>query len=191
MKITDRANPHVTVFGTKRSGKTNWVKWFLKDRPNHVIVDPVREFPTEHYNVYRPESTRGSDAVNELDMVLDKLDYNNLDWLAIDESNRYVRKGGQLVGPVGDLVDMNRHKGGGLGIIFVARRPSQIHTDVRELSDYVLAFNLAGRQDLKALDKMAEGGSKAMNQIGQFEAVMFDPSRNFKVMKKVEDMSQF
>ena len=175
------------TLGLKGSGKSNFNKWLLSQRPNHMVFDPVKEY--NGYHRYTPNNTRGEEAVQELKDVTEQVIKPNkgkLDYFYVDEVNRFVNKGGQLKGPVGELVDLNRHYDMGVG--FTARLPQQVHTDIRELADYIFIFNLAGKASREFLDDMSEGTLKAMDQLDEHECVMLDPQRNVKILKPVPNM---
>lgn len=178
---------HWLTLGLKGSGKSNFNKWLLSQRPNHFVFDPVKEF--NGYHRYMPENTRGDEAIKELKAVTQQVvkpNRQSLDYFYVDEVNRFVSKRGQLDGPVGELVDLNRHYDMGVG--FTARLPQQVHVDIRELADYIFIFNLAGKASKQFLDDMSDGALRAMESLEEHECVMLDPQRNVKVLSPAPNM---
>jgi len=178
---------HWLTLGLKGSGKSNFNKWLLSQRPNHFVFDPVKEY--KGYHRYMPNSARGEEAVKELKAVTDqvvKANQSEIDYFYVDEVNRYVSKRGQLDGPVGELVDLNRHYDMGIG--FTARLPQQVHTEIRELADYIFIFNLAGKASLEFLDDMAEDTRKAMDNMDKYQCVMLNPNREVQILDAVPNM---
>lgn len=178
---------HWLTLGLKGSGKSNFNKWLLSKRPRHMVFDPVKEY--QGYHRYVPNNTRGDAAVEELKLVTDqvvKANQDQIDYFYVDEVNRYVSKRGQLDGPVGELVDLNRHYNMGVG--FTARLPQQVHTEIRELADYIFIFNLAGKASLEFLDDMAENTRQTLERLDKYECVMLDPNRNITKLKAVPNM---
>lgn len=178
------------TLGLKGRGKSNFNKWLLQQRPRHFVFDPMDEYPdSQGYNQYVPQAKRGDQAVQELDLFIDEVIKENsskLDYLVVDEVNRFHTKGGTLDGAVGELLDLNRHWDIGVGTI--ARRPTQVHTDIREMSDYIFIFGLTGRSDMKTLEDMATGLADAVRELGPYQFVMVDPSREIHTMQPVPSM---
>lgn len=176
----------VGVFGLKNSGKTNFVKWLLKNfYPRSFVFDPMDEYKDEWgFNQYVPQQKRSQ---AELEMFIDQVIKPNkqqIDMMVVDESNRYHTKGGELDGPVAEIIDYGTSHWN-LGAIFIARRPVQVHTDILELSEYLFIFRLTGKNDHKRLDNIAPGLSDAVRDLPQYGCVMVKPDRSFEVLQPV------
>lgn len=187
MKRINLQGRQASIIGLNGSGKSNFVKWFLSSRNRHLVVDPMKEY--KPYNSYEPKHTRGVEAKEELNQVVDKVVKPNLDTLnyfVVDEVNRFVPRQGNLTGGIGEVIDLRRHYD--IGALFITRRPQQLHTDMRELSDYIFIFNLAGKTTLKFLDEMAGQTRQAVQALGDYQCVMLDPKRNITVLDRCPNM---
>ena len=176
------------VVGLKNSGKTNFVKWLLRDfYSRHVVFDPKDEYKDEWgWNQYVPGNKRSN---AELDLFIDqfvKPNKSTIDVLVVDESNRYHQKGGELKGPIAEIVDWGTsHWNMGAG--FVARRPKQVHTDILELSEYIFVHRLTGENDMKKLRNIHPNlpgevqkisGPEGQGDYPQYSCIMVTPGRN-------------
>jgi len=181
---------HWVTFGLKRSGKSNFNKWLLSQRPKHMVFDPTDEY--KGYNRYIPDARRGDEANEELGLFLDQVVYPNkdeIDYLVLDEVNRYTHKRGTLDGAVGEAVDLNRHFGkDGMGVGFISRKPQQVHTDIRELAEYVFIFQLQGASTMKFLDEMREKVQATVRELEPYQCVMLTQDRELYVLEAVSNM---
>lgn len=184
----------VSVFGLKNSGKTNFVKWVLSRNPSHIAFDPMDEYKDKWgFNQYIPSSRRGKEAKKELGLFVDQLvkpNKSKLDFIVVDECNRFHSKGGELKGAMGELVDVGSSHWN-IGTIFVARKVTQVHTDVRGLSDYWFIFNLTDSNNVKLLnDQVADGLGDAVKDLepDSYECIVVPPDReNYYKMSKVPE----
>jgi hypothetical protein len=74
---------------------------------------------------------------------------------AIEEMSRFCSPNSPPPEEVYELIDRAAHYG--VGLLTIARRPAQVHTDVTELADNVIIFPLAGSNDRRKLNQMKEG----------------------------------
>ena len=110
-------------------------------------------------------------------LVLGPKPDNRPEVFAIEELSRFCGPNKPAPEPVMDIVDLHRHidtGDGGLGFVGITRRPSQVHTDVVELADQVVAFRLTGRSDKRRLDDIADGLGDEVSQLGKYEYVVAD-----------------
>lgn len=190
MESIDLKGKHWIIFGLKGSGKSNFAKYLLSSRPRHLVFDPVDEY--QGFNQIVPQDRRGEEAQQALGNAIDqavKPNLEDVDYFHISEVNRYTKKRGNLSGPVGELVDLNRHYELGLGMD--TRLPNQVHPSLRELADYIFIFNLAGKSTLEFLDDMAVYARQAVEKLGDYECIMLNENRDIKRIQKVRNMDSY
>jgi hypothetical protein len=157
MRIKER---QTVIFGLKKEGKSNLLQYLLT-RPayeNHLVYDLNGEH--SGFNRYMPTHHRGEDAETELNELLRRnVTAQDRDRrpevVAVEELSRFCSPRSPPPEELYELIDRNRHYG--VGLVLVARRPAQVHTDVTELADNVLIFPLAGANDRRKLNRMVEG----------------------------------
>jgi len=182
----------ILVCGLKNSGKSNFVKWLLSRNPSHLVFDPMNEYRDQWgFNQYIPESRRGKEAEEELNLFLDQLIKPNQDQLkfcVIEECNRFHTKQGNLDGAIGEIVDVGSSHWN-MGTVFISRKITQIHSDIRGLSDYWFIFNLTDSNNVKMLNKkVADGLGDAVKNLDPdgFRCVCVPPNReDYFIMDKV------
>lgn len=183
---------HWVTFGSKGGGKSYFnSKMLERASGKSVIFDPMDEYPDAD-NIIRvvPDNTRGEGGVKELQKAIEFIKYNSDDiaYFIVDEISRFHKKRGILDDTLGELVDLNRHMDIGIG--FIARRPTQVHTDLREMADYLFLFTLRGTNDLKMLDNISSGLQQKMNTMNEAHEdhsfITVYPSRKYEIMDPVE-----
>jgi len=115
---------------------------------------------------------RGEEAHRQLGIFLDEVVKDNnekLDTVVIDEINRYHAKRGNLSGALGELVDLGRHLD--LTLFYVARRWTQVNTDLRGLVDEIIAFRLENQLDRKHLNREKEGWGDAVGGLPLYHCI--------------------
>lgn len=189
----------IVSLGLKNSGKSNFVKYALKSQiPNsHLAFDPNDEFKQKWgYTQYVPQNP-GDSA--ELDLCVDQIfkpRMQQLEALIVDEAGRYHQKGGELGGPIGEIV----HQGTshwGKGAWFIDRRPKNLHTDILELAEYIFVHRLTGENDMKKLRNIHPNlpqevqkisGPEGKGEYPQYSCIMVTPGRNLKMLRPVPEM---
>jgi len=187
MKLKDS---HTAVFGLKGEGKSNWLQYTLTQSQyeNHLVYDVTKEH--DALNRYTPKHRRGSDAFDELGAVTSKLVVNadreqRPEIFGIEEMSRFCGTNSPPPEAVYDLIDMNRHYG--VGILMVARRPAQVHTDVMELADNVVIFYLDGENDIRKLNAWRSGLGDTVRDLDPYHFVVTQ-GRDWSVHKPVPEM---
>jgi len=196
----DLIGKQITSVGLKNSGKSNFVKYVLLSKypGKHLAFDPNDEYKDQwNFNQYVPESKRSN---AELDLCIDKILrprlHNPFEMFVVDESNRFHQKGGELAGPVGEIVDWGTSHWG-IGAWFVARRPKSLHSDVLELSEYIFVHRLTGENDMKKLrnihpDLPGEvqkiSGPSGNGEYPQYSCIMVTPGRELVPLAPVPEM---
>ena len=155
------------VFGTRGGGKSWLVKHILDSTPSHLVYDPLNEHAG--YRQYIPTDRASTTELSEMiaGMVIP--------WkpalFVIDEANRYIQpKPTRLPPGVADLNDFARHWGISTG--FVARRPTQFHTDIVELAHYLFVFNLNGKNDYAYFEGLYRGFGDAVRALQPHQFAM-------------------
>lgn len=107
-----------------------------------------------------------------------------LQMFVIDESNTYLHpKPSPLPTGIVALNDRSRHENLSFGCI--ARRPSQLHSDIVELAHYIICFGLRGVNDVRYLDSINRGLGSAVANLPQYHFIVVDERRNWQVYKPV------
>lgn len=182
---------HTMVFGLKGAGKSNWLQYVLS-RPQyraHVCYDVCQEH--DLLRRYLPQHRRGDKAIAEFEqmasrMVLDVDREQRPEVLAIEEVSRIAPNRGATPEALLELIDLNRHYG--VGVMGIARRPAQVDTDLVEMADNLVVFKLTGKNDYRRLEQEVEGLGDVVRDLGEYQWVHVDGSRNYRVMSPVPEM---
>jgi hypothetical protein len=174
--------------GLRGTGKSVLVKRVLRGFASHLVYDPLKEHGGE-FNVYNPRHVAESPAAKaELDAVIRKWvmpkpDVRKVDLFAIDEANRYAPPRSRLGPALQNVNDFQRHAG--LGVMYVARRPVTLNTDLMELADYLMVFRLRGKNDLDYLETISMGLKDAVLSLPLYSFVLVGPDRSFTLCNPV------
>ena len=186
--ISNLKGKAITVIGLKGSGKSVWVQYLLNTVKKHLIVDPMLEY--QGYRRYIPKFRSFSDvATEELDMVAEELvvpekgNKAKVDLFAVDEANRYCPARHPLSPMIMDINDFQRHWD--LTTVWVARRPTQLNTDLVELSNYIIVFNLAGKNDHQYLNDLSDGLGDAVLALPKYHYMFVNENRQYEQMSPV------
>ncbi len=178
-------NKHLVIVGLKGAGKTNFIKWLLRYYPRHLIFDVLREH--KGFNRYLPtHRQRGEELNQEFNLLLNKVvipKREKLDVFGVDEANRIFPNREKMPAAGLDLIDFSRHWS--MCIAFIARRLAQLHTDVVETANYVVAFKQTGFNDLRRLASLMEGLDDVMREKISFQEhnfILFD-GNSFSIEK--------
>lgn len=193
MSRMDLRNDHTLVIGKKGMGKSNWLQYQLDPVDRALTYDVCREH--DALTRYLPEYRSGDRGRAELGEVTRSLVIGpdaeaRPEVFAVEELSRYCGPHRPAPEPIMDVVDLHRHYSTGetgLGFVGVTRRPSQVHTDVVELADRLVAFRLTGRSDKRRLDDVIDGLGEAVGDLGKYEYVVADVD-GFEVHEPVPEM---
>jgi len=193
INISELKGKAITVIGLKGSGKSVWVQYLLSSVKKHLIVDPMLEY--QGFRRYIPKFRSFSDAaMEELDMVAEELvvpkkgNKAKVDLFAIDEANRYCPARHPLTPLIMDINDFQRHWD--LTTVWVARRPTQLNTDLVELSNWIIVFNLAGKNDHQYLNDLSAGLGDAVLELPKYHYMFVDENRHYEQMNPVPLVKQ-
>ena len=162
----DITNKRFAILGLQGTGKSILVKHFLRSTSASIVYDVLREHQVDNF-------------VNRVVMGTGQIRL-----FIMDEANRYCRSMKPLPASILDLNDFQRHENIAFGVI--ARRPTQLHTDLMELAHYLFIFRLVGVNDYKYLESIAEGLGDAARALEEFHFVLVNPDRSFQVHEPVE-----
>jgi len=179
------------IYGLKGTGKSNFTQWLLS-RPQyagHLVYDLCREH--DRLKRYLPEHRRGDDAERELDTVVERMVTNQPrrlrpEVVAVEEVSRFSGPNSQPPESVYELVDLARHYG--VGLVTIARRPAQVHTDLTELADNLIFFRLTGTNDRKKLNRMVDGLGDVVANLPDYHFARVTPDRRVFVHSPVPEM---
>lgn len=173
------------LFGLRGSGKTTFAE-FIAEQPSYrtIVYDTVKEYPTKKkFDVYRPASSNDTNEfINFIKYYIKRegkaatelKDIPRYTLLIVDEFNRFAPGGGKALHPA--LIDLNdqlRHDPYEIGVVYIARRPTQIHPDIVGLADNILCFHLTGKNDIQYLNDLKKGYGEAVESLQPFHSVLF------------------
>jgi len=179
--MIDLTDKSFVIFGLRGSGKSWLVKSILDSTADHIIYDPLNEH--KGYRQYIPDDRESVEELSE--MIQGLVIKQKPSLFIIDEANKYIPpKPTRLCSGVADLVDFSRHFGISFGA--VARRPSQFHTDLVELADYVLIFNLPGKNDFQYCEALFRGLGSTVRNLPPYHYACLKNGREIEVHSPVE-----
>ena len=179
----------VCIFGLQGSGKTNFLKNTMTGIKKPLIYDPLHEYSGFHRYLpaHRDYSEESQEELNRVIRTqITEKKRGRPSFFAIDEANRYCPNRRPLPDMVEDLNDFNRHYKIALG--FIARRPTQLNTDLVELAHYLIIYNLTGKNDYQYLEAISEGLGDAVRALPKYHYVLVHPDRSYKICQPVADM---
>ena len=179
------------VFGLNDSGKSNFVKWLVRQWPGAAVYDVMHEYsqhtPENYVPTYKQASPQG---IEELNMFCSTEVINNPTKppaFILEEANRYCPpKPSRLPAGILRINDENAHYGMAFGV--VCRRPTQLHQDLIELSHYRVFFRLNGSNDVRYLNELHAGLGDAVAQLQPYQFIVHDLN-GFVVHAPVERVS--
>lgn len=191
MRRIDLKGQQWLTLGVKGAGKSYFTDSLMQRASGKVVIfDPMDEY-SDKRGIYRivPSEKRGEEAIEQLRETIEFIETNQdeISYFVVDEISRFHQKGGILDDALGQLLDLNRHMDIGIG--FIARRPTQVHTDIREMADYLFLFGLRGANDQKMLNEISSGLESSMTEmIEEYPAHSFItvyPSRKYEIMEPI------
>ena len=176
-------HPRGTVLaGLRGSGKSNFARWLCQMEPDAVLVyDPLDQYP--EYDRIRPKQRDFPKAAEELGRILNRMELwdaarHPYRLLVVDEAQRVAPGGGRPLHPtLGRLNAEHRHIP--LGVVWIARRPRELHPEVVNLADHLCLWRLPGATDARFLDDTARGLADAVASLGPWEFVYVDQGRRY------------
>lgn len=180
-----------SVYGLKGTGKSNLVQYLarLPQFGGHLVYDVTREH-SGRLNTYIPTNREGEAAREELNQVIRRMVTNQEremrpDLVVIEEMSRFCSPNQRPPSAVYELLDLARHYR--VGLVTVARRPAQVHSDLTELADNVMYFRLVGKNDNRALDQTLTGLSEVVKNLPDYHFARLTPDRRVMVHPPVPE----
>lgn len=180
-----------TVLGLRGTGKSNWTQWALTHPQYgaHLMYDVCREH--EALNRYMPTHRRGDKATAELEAVLGGFIVDNdrakrPELICLEEASRFAPNKGKQSEALLELLDLARHYD--IGMLSIARRAAQVHTDLIEMADNLIVFRLTGKNSHKRLEREVEGLGDTVRALDDYHYVHVKPDRSYEVMSPVPEM---
>jgi KaiC/GvpD/RAD55 family RecA-like ATPase len=170
------------VVGLRGTGKTTFSKEAMRTEKNSMAIDFYANKTKDGnvvggeyggFNRYAPTNKQYGEAlVKEFNgLTATIIESGRVRMLVVDESNRIIPNKKVLPVQAMELIDKSRgfvRTGGkvtkGIGVLWCARRIAQLHTDVVETADFVIAFKQTGKNDLQRLDEIYNGLSDVMRK---------------------------
>jgi len=174
------------VFGYKGSGKSV-LSQYIGSRygAKCLYFDTLHEVPDNvSFHIYQPKNRQN---IVELLSVIKLLQANKrYRMFIIDEANRYAKpKPSPLPQEIADMNDWARHKQFNLSVGYIARRPTQLNTDLTEIADYLFIFQLGGKNDIQYLNDLRKGLGDVVQSLPLYHFVLVDQSRHWQSMTPV------
>jgi DNA helicase HerA-like ATPase len=187
--MIDLAGKSFVILGLKGTGKSTLANLILNTYGEKAFLyDTLYESPElSPFDIYRPKNRY---SVAELEAVIRAIVPENINQLpkyrlfVIDEANRFCPPyPSPLPASVADLNDQCRHYLMSAG--FIARRPSQLNSNLIELADYTFVFRLTGKNDLVYLNNTVSGLGDAVATLGKYEFMQVNPDKSYEVCEPI------
>ncbi|MAF42985.1 MAG: hypothetical protein CMI54_02275 [Parcubacteria group bacterium] len=175
------------VFGYKGGGKSVLAQYIASSYGDKCLYyDTLHEAPPDaSFHAFQPKNRQN---VGELLSVIKLIQANKrYRMLIIDEANRYAKpKPTPLPQEIADMNDWARHPQYNLSVGYIARRPTQLNTDLTEIADYLFIFHLGGKNDIKYLNDLRSGLGDTVQNLPLWHFVVADQSRHWQIMAPVD-----
>ncbi len=178
------------VVGLQGSGKSELAASLVADYKRVWVYDPMDQFSVlPNAIAYFPTHKEYGPLMKK--EITEWVEYvrGNLrrEWagdeqgeiIVMDETSLFCPNKRPLPGGIQFLNDTHRHDG--LDLMFIARRPAQIHTDLVELARRKYFFLLTGRNDHRYIKDLNEEMSPAIRDLQEFQYVEADEYNRFEV----------
>jgi hypothetical protein len=146
-------NQRAVVIGKQGSGKTELCRHILRSTQQHLVYDRTGH-DYAGFIRYLPEDPQSAMEMNAVVQkhVIDASPRPRL--FVLDEGNAFIQpKPSRLPPAIAELNDLSRHMQ--LSWVVATRRPSQFHSDIMELADYIFVYRLPGPKDRSALNDIS------------------------------------
>lgn len=174
-----RRDERFVIVGKQGTGKTVWVKDLIfklqSEKVSVLIIDPLAEYNLPKTTIFRPENHVAPQKEVELALkMLIVAPYiekrpNQYGFIVFEESTRYYPNRQPLPPYFGYINDFARHIP--VGMAFVGRRFSQMHTDISELAHVHIIYRQDGVNDLQRCDEMKKGLSEKVENLKEFHYI--------------------
>lgn len=181
------------IVGLQGSGKTQLSKKiareFLSKKQKVLIIDLMKEYNLKGADIYRPvDNVNPVDEVSTIiqNYIINPFEENSSQpyrLVIFDESSRYFNNKLSLPKPMGYINDFARHLK--INVITVARRFTQINTDLVELSHNLYIFNQSGLNDIKRLDELSIGLGNTVLNLKPYHYVYVNQTRQYEIKNPI------
>jgi len=190
----------VTFTGPPDSGKSNLVKWLLRQNQyrRHLVYDPLWGFNPEEVNVIRPpdKSTkyRRYEAGNpELNNAVDNLvlveQEKRPHYFIVDEAGRLLPNRKDEGSAMGELNDFNAHYD--ISLWIVGQRMAQLNTDLKNKATHHFVMGYKGANDRDALRDLHADLPDALDKAKSVDPYAFaytGPNNTLRVFRSVPEV---
>jgi len=186
-----------TIVGLQGSGKTELAKKMIKQKTAFnkkvLVVDILNEYNNKalgKIDIYIPDNSVNPVAeVNQLitNYILNpyfetgKQPYS---LIVFDEASRYFQNKIPLPQSMGYINDMARHLN--LDVITIARRFTQLNTDLVELSHNLYIFIQSGINDIKRLNELSMGLGDTVLNLPRYHYIEVDQWRKYNIKPPIK-----
>ena len=186
-----------TIVGLQGSGKTELAKKMIKQKTAFnkkvLVVDILNEYNNKalgKIDIYIPDNSVY--PVAEVDQLITNYILNPYfetgkqpySLIVFDEASRYFQNKIPLPQSMGYINDMARHLN--LDVITIARRFTQLNTDLVELSHNLYIFNQTGINDIKRLNELSMGLGDTVLNLPRYHYIEVDQWRKYNIKPPIK-----
>ncbi len=189
--IADLTAKGTVVAGLRGSGKTNFARLIANvDQDAVLVYDPLGQYP--EFDRIEPKQRSFPQAAEEFARIIKKYQLrdaskHNYRLLIIDEAQRLAPVAKALNRDIALLNSEHRHIP--LGIVWIARRPRELHAEIINLADHMMIFRLPGATDFKFLEDTAKGLGEKVRNLTQYQFTYVDQDRRYWNMEKITEQT--
>ena len=170
------------IFGLNGTGKSHLAKFIAKNY-NAVFFDVLNEHSKE-FDSYVPKNKNYPEIATEFDYFLTKIQSHKYNMIIVDEASRVFPNMRPLQPVMRSYIDTFRHTHQS-SIGFICRRPTQLFTDLVELSHYLFIFKMVGKNDIQYLNFISVGLGDTVSQLEKYHFVVVNEDRTFNICKPI------
>lgn len=157
-------NVKTCIFGRQGSGKTYWARKQLKEfkAPIIFLINDDDEWEKERVYIWKAEINKlDQNSLQDqfskfIEYARNKVMKGLIDLIIIDEADLFVRNNFDPDPNHFDLILNHRHRGKGLALWYLTRRPQDIPAVIVESSEYLVFFKLRGDNAYKKCKEFDE-----------------------------------
>lgn len=178
-------NKIISIFGLNFSGKSYFVKNAILPNYKCLVFDPLKEYPHNDCDVYYPQhNVFPSIAIENEQFIKGIVAKGQYEILIYEEASRVFPNMKSLMPEMRSFFDTYRHYNN-LGLVFICRRPSQLHTDIPSLSHHIVSFGSKGLPDINRLNAESEGLGTLCSQLANYEYAFVNQDRSYCKMPPI------
>lgn len=171
------------IFGLNGTGKSYLSKYIAKNY-SAVFFDVLNEHSKE-FDSYVPNHKNYPEIAIEFDQFLTKIQgHKKWNMIIVDEASRVFPNMRPLRPVMRSYIDVFRHTNQN-SIGFICRRPTQLFTDLVELSHYLFIFKLTGKNDVQYLNFITSGLGDTVSQLEKYHFVLVKEDRTYQICQPV------